>query len=170
MTDIVERLRSGDVCDQSDSTRCKVMNAKSGCDCAEAADTITALRDELNRWLTGEEIRAMQAEVAKERDCGQHYREEIGKLRAENERLKKEALFTAISVLPEKDAENERLRAALCDAAEQMEWLAENDPHCMGWVGPPWPSTTPAIKVAAEKARAALEPTACSAGQSQSDG
>ena len=53
-------------------------------------------------------------------------------------------------------AENEKLRAALRDAAEQMEWLAKKDPHCMGWVGPLWPSTTPAIKVAAEKARAAL--------------
>ena len=32
---------------------------------------------------------------------------------AEIERLKKEALFTAITVLPDKDAEIERLRAAL---------------------------------------------------------
>ena len=50
------------------------------------------------------------------------------------------------------------LEKALSDAAEQMEWLAENHPDCMGFI-PPWPSTTPAIKVAAEKARAALNPS-----------
>ena len=87
----------------------------------------------------------------------------ITALRAENEKFKM-SLSDVVQQTQEQAntittlrAENEKLRAALRDAAEQMEWLAKKDPHCMGWVGPPWPSTTPAIKVAAEKARAALE-------------
>ena len=43
MTDIVERLRTGRMCDD----KCRVMEAKSGCLCAEAADEIEKLREAL---------------------------------------------------------------------------------------------------------------------------
>jgi hypothetical protein len=44
MTDIVGILRNGEPCQEPDGRRCKVMDARSGCLCAIAADTITALR------------------------------------------------------------------------------------------------------------------------------
>ena len=47
--------------------------------------------------------------------------DEIERLRAEVERLKQEARFTAISVLPEKDAEIARLKAAMAQAIRQHE-------------------------------------------------
>lgn len=72
--------------------------------------TIAALRAEVER-LTGERDRQY------DQNAEQIIR--IAALEAENERLKKEALFTAISVLPEKDADNERLRAALREIAEE---------------------------------------------------
>jgi len=56
MSDIVERLRNGgETCGLD---RCRVREAKSGCTCAEAADTITTLRaenerlrDEVQTWI-----------------------------------------------------------------------------------------------------------------------
>lgn len=50
---------------------------------------------------------------------------------------------------------DQALRAALVRSAEVMEWLADNQPDCFGWE-PPYPSTTPTIKVEAEAARAAI--------------
>jgi hypothetical protein len=53
MSDIVERLRKGGPCIEAAGCDgggpCKVMNASSGCACAEAADTITFLRAELEK-------------------------------------------------------------------------------------------------------------------------
>lgn len=43
MTDIVERLRIGEPCSEA-GYQCKVMEAKSGCHCAIAADEIERLR------------------------------------------------------------------------------------------------------------------------------
>lgn len=45
MSDIVERLRVGEACKENGGV-CAVMDARSGCLCAIAADTITALRAE----------------------------------------------------------------------------------------------------------------------------
>jgi len=48
--DIVERLRNGEPCKEaSGDNHCKVMDARSGCLCAIAADTITALTAENER-------------------------------------------------------------------------------------------------------------------------
>jgi hypothetical protein len=44
MTDIVERLRQGDMCQGSS---CRIKEAASGCVCAEAANEIERLRKEL---------------------------------------------------------------------------------------------------------------------------
>lgn len=46
MSDIVERLRSGSICSDIHDTGscCRVMEARSGCECAEAADEIERLR------------------------------------------------------------------------------------------------------------------------------
>lgn len=44
MTDIVERLRSGELCGED---RCRVMDEAGGCTCAVAADEITRLRTEV---------------------------------------------------------------------------------------------------------------------------
>ncbi len=50
MSDIVERLRSGEpCCEASGNNCCKIKEARSGCLCAEAADTITALMEEVER-------------------------------------------------------------------------------------------------------------------------
>jgi hypothetical protein len=45
---------------------------------------------------------------------------EITRLTAENQRLKSEALFTAISVLPEKDAEIETLTARVKELEKRL--------------------------------------------------
>lgn len=44
MSDLVERLRAGI---ENCGDRCKVREAKSGCECAEAADEIERLRAEV---------------------------------------------------------------------------------------------------------------------------
>ena len=51
MSDIVERLRAGEPCEEEGGCACQVekRNAASGCLCAVAADTITALRAENER-------------------------------------------------------------------------------------------------------------------------
>ena len=51
MSDIVERLRAGEPCEEEGGCACQVekRNAASGCLCAVAADTITALRAEVER-------------------------------------------------------------------------------------------------------------------------
>jgi predicted transcriptional regulator len=46
--------------------------------------------------------------------------DEITRLAAENQRLKSEALFTAISVLPEKDAEIETLTARVKELEKRL--------------------------------------------------
>jgi hypothetical protein len=52
-TDIEERMRNGEPCKEaSGDNHCKVMDARSGCLCAIAADTITALRAEIERLNT----------------------------------------------------------------------------------------------------------------------
>jgi hypothetical protein len=43
MSDIVERLRRGAPCNDN-GIRCRVLDAKSGCECAEAADEIERLQ------------------------------------------------------------------------------------------------------------------------------
>lgn len=50
MTDIVERLRSGELCGED---RCRVMDEAGGCTCAIAAAEITRLRaeNERLRWM-----------------------------------------------------------------------------------------------------------------------
>jgi hypothetical protein len=50
MTDIVQRLRSGEVCINNP---CRMMDARSGCACAEAADEIERLRAERDDWFDG---------------------------------------------------------------------------------------------------------------------
>ena len=47
MSEIVKMLRSGTVCEDP----CRVMDARSGCVCAEAADTITRLQAEVDRLV-----------------------------------------------------------------------------------------------------------------------
>ena len=54
-------------------------------------------------------------------------------------------------------AKRRRQEVALNRAAEVLEWLAKNQPHCFGWVAP-YPSDTPAIALEARAARAALTP------------
>lgn len=83
MSDIVERLRKGGPCIEAAGCDgggpCKVMNASSGCACAEAADEITRLRNELHiaeAW-SARVIAGTQQDVI-----------EIARLTAENERLR----------------------------------------------------------------------------------
>lgn len=48
MSDIADRMRAGLPC-VANNCECKVKNAESGCECAEAADEITRLRAENER-------------------------------------------------------------------------------------------------------------------------
>lgn len=68
MSTILERMREGAMCKES-GNRCRSVEARSGCDCAAAADEIEALQME-------KEFNASQ------------YRAEIERLTAENERLR----------------------------------------------------------------------------------
>ena len=78
MSDIVERLRAGEPCEEEGGCACQVekRNAASGCLCAVAADTITTLRAE------NERLREMQRTVLVEQG------EDVTRLRAENEKLR----------------------------------------------------------------------------------
>lgn len=46
--DLVARLRAGEPCLEANGRPCRVMDAKSGCLCAETAAEIERLRDEIN--------------------------------------------------------------------------------------------------------------------------
>jgi hypothetical protein len=74
VTDLVERLRAGEPCEIHD--RCRVMEARSGCCCAEAADEIERLR------AAHKEAYELAYGVARH-DC----EAEIERLRADNEFL-----------------------------------------------------------------------------------
>jgi hypothetical protein len=49
MSDIVERLRAGEPCNEDGNLPCKVRDARSGCACTIAADEIAKLRAEVER-------------------------------------------------------------------------------------------------------------------------
>jgi len=108
--DLVERLRAGYPCKEAAADGCcKVMDARSGCICAEAADELSRLTAEVAR-LSAENTRLGGWDVA--------YDDRI-QLVKENERLRAELRTAADMIvvyegrLQEKEAENERLRAAL---------------------------------------------------------
>lgn len=128
MMDIVELMRAGRVCDD----KCRVMEARSGCLCAEAADTITALRAE-NERLKVDNIQ-MQAALGygilaeDERHILPSNPFKCGTCDASNHLL----------------AENERLRAALREIASGK---------YSGIVLTSYPPQDPAVN----RARAALE-------------
>jgi methylphosphotriester-DNA--protein-cysteine methyltransferase len=118
MTDIVQRLRSGEVCINNP---CRMMDARSGCTCAEAADAIERLRDDLaetNRQFA-QAVETGTAAVA-----------EIERLRAEMERLRQENEALRMINTPAGyqemshalNAEIERLRREL--AHEHKLWAA----------------------------------------------
>lgn len=65
MTDIVERLRAGEPCVECCGDHCAVMEVRSGCLCAIAADTITALRAENERLRAALEIMSMMGGYTK---------------------------------------------------------------------------------------------------------
>jgi hypothetical protein len=79
-----------------------------------------------------------------------------------NQLTKAERFITSLTTRAESaEADLKRAREALEDAATTFEWLAENEPDCLGWVGHgdpggPWPE----VKERASVARAALTPTA----------
>lgn len=56
MSDIVERLRRGEPCREGCGAPCKVMDAASGCACAEAADHIEKLEAALRgiKWRSAD--------------------------------------------------------------------------------------------------------------------
>jgi hypothetical protein len=87
MSDIVKRLLKGEPCIEAAGCDgggpCKVMNASSGCACAEAADEITRLRAENERLG-----RALNVARYGEADFAWSVHEaQMVELRAENERL-----------------------------------------------------------------------------------
>ncbi len=97
--DIVKRLRQGYPCKEAAADGCcKVMDARSGCLCAEAADTITRLTAEVERLTTHK--------AACGDCCGISATEYDGTVSG----------FLALT------AENERLRAALDITTEGLEW------------------------------------------------
>ena len=50
------------------------------------------------------------------------------------------------------------VKKAAIRALAVFDWLADNQPDCFGWE-PPFPSTTPTIKIEADALRAALSMT-----------
>lgn len=115
MSKLVDRFRAGGPCeDGKDLTVCKVRDAASGCICAEAADTIEDL--ELRRpkgweWFKEVVFKAHEATFLKS---------EIGRLEAEVARHTQKGLAYLVAI-QHLTAENERLRAALIHARNQMQ-------------------------------------------------
>lgn len=77
MSDVVEGLRSGELCGED---RCRVMDAEGGCVCAVAAAEIEALRAHAEQLSSDYDLIAV-------RNAG--LRADNKRLRAENERLRK---------------------------------------------------------------------------------
>lgn len=110
MIDIVGRLNRGEGCLEEGGKTCISMDAESGCLCAIAADTITRLTKEVEKMTHLYEVTRTDA---------LRNGEDAARLQAEVERLTrtsdaaKECRDSWIKAGIEKDAEVERLRAAL---------------------------------------------------------
>jgi predicted trehalose synthase len=104
MSDIVERLRE------------RATSYRAGGPSSEHTATIleeaAAEIERLNR-----ELDDVWDALAIQREDNASFGDAFKRMTSEIERLKKEALFTADTVLPDKDAEIERLRAALREIA-----------------------------------------------------
>lgn len=78
MSDIVESLREGMIC-EVEGAKCAVMDARSGCICAEAADEIEELRAKDQHW--NEHLRTAQDEIKRLTAClkwEQNWLERVG--------------------------------------------------------------------------------------------
>jgi hypothetical protein len=70
MTDIVERLRRGEACINDP---CRMMDARSGCCCAEAADEIERLREALSDLIADWEAVPEDVQVPDEINVNEHW-------------------------------------------------------------------------------------------------